>query len=110
MVRISWGYDHNGCYNHLKCLGHAGYGERGTDIVCSAISVLTHTTILAMEQILGLELKLQVDAETGLIDCKWVNKPELTDKVELLIKTILLGLNEIKCQYPEHLSLGEAEV
>ena len=47
----------------FKSAGHAGYAEEGSDIICSAISVLTINTINSIEQFTdALELGLRTMA------------------------------------------------
>lgn len=97
-------------YIGFECSGHAGFGKKGSDIVCAAVSVLTQTTILALERFLSMKLAIEADAKSGYLSCRWQNNPETVEKADLLMRTMVLGLNEIQCQYPEHLELSEMEV
>lgn len=52
--------EENGPNILFECTGHAGYGEKGKDIVCAAVSVMCQTFAqLCME--LEQERKIQVD-------------------------------------------------
>jgi uncharacterized protein YsxB (DUF464 family) len=110
MVKIIFSHDDLNRYNGFKCTGHAGYEKSGYDIVCAGISALTQTTILALEKILDIDVKVKVNPKTGLLHCQWLNHPATADKSDLLVETMKLGLKEIENLYPEHLSLSEAEV
>jgi uncharacterized protein YsxB (DUF464 family) len=96
----------------FRCLGHAEFSENGLDIVCSAISVLTQTTIIALDELVRIPLTIEQDPEAGLIDCGWdaaIAGPE-QEQAQLLVKTMCLGLREIERIYPENMSLSELEV
>jgi uncharacterized protein YsxB (DUF464 family) len=110
MISFSIKRDHNNRINGFTCSGHAGYAEKGTDIVCAAVSALTQSAILALERLIGIKLRLKVDSKTGFLDCSWENLPQKTGQSELIIKMIALGLAEIQKQYPDHLNVDEVEV
>lgn len=110
MVLFSIKRDRNNRINGFTCSGHAGYSEKGTDIVCAGVSVLTQSAVLALEKLAGIKLKLKTDAKTGFMDCSWNNFPDKTGQSDLLIGMVILGLTEIQKQYPDHLSVNEVEV
>ena len=64
----------------------------------------------ALEEILQLPLAVEADASTGYLKCTWVNKPDRCAQIQLLMKTLILGLKAIQAEYPNHISLGEMEV
>ncbi|HYH02601.1 MAG TPA: ribosomal-processing cysteine protease Prp [Bacillota bacterium] len=97
-------------YIGFICSGHAGYGESGYDIVCAAISILTHTIAASLESIVGLPLRVKADENQGYLECTWDPQPDKAEQSDLLIKTLILGLSEIHEQYPDHISLCEMEV
>lgn len=117
MVSITVKWDSAGRVRGFHCEGHAEYcavktGAAGSDgdIVCAAISALTHTTVLALERLAGLTLQIKQDQAEGLLDCSWEREPEFTGKPELLIRAMIIGLTEIQRIYPDCLSLKEVEV
>lgn len=77
--------------------GHAGYAENGQDIVCSAVSALTITTINALSMYTSQVFETDVDEESGRIT---VNFPEpLNHDGELLVNSMILGLRTIENEY-----------
>ncbi len=77
--------------------GHAGYAERGQDIVCSAVSALTITTINALSIYTSQAFETDADEESG---CITVNFPEpLNHDGELLVNSMILGLRTIENEY-----------
>ena len=90
--------------------GHSGYAEEGSDIVCSAVSALTQTTLLGIIQTVGAEAVYKID-ERGSIECRLTEKnPDKLEKSELLIKVMYEGLCNIKESYGKYLSVAEREV
>jgi len=99
--------------NHLKSArevvvqGHALFAPHGTDIVCAAVSVLTQTVALAVEDL--LEMDPDIVMEEGFFS---INAPESVEgdkkeKFDLLMDTMLLGLKETARSYPDHLVYRE---
>jgi uncharacterized protein len=94
----------------FTCSGHAGYAKRGSDIVCAGVSALTHTTLLALEQIIQLPVEVKTETKSNLLDCSWDGNREETEQSALLMKVMQLGLREIQKQYPKYLRVSEVEV
>ena len=86
-----------GRYTGFTFSGHAGYGEAGTDIVCSAISILVINTINAMESLAGAQMEVAANEEDGVIDVVFTHP--VNEKTVLLLDTMLLGLNSIQKEY-----------
>jgi uncharacterized protein YsxB (DUF464 family) len=84
-----------GTYQGFQADGHAGFADAGKDIVCAAISVLSINTVnsietLAHDQVETLE-------EDGRLTCRF---PEgLSDKGNLLMESLILGLTAIEQSY-----------
>jgi len=94
--------------------GHAGYGEAGEDIVCSAISALTQTCLLGLTDVVGLDeqtLNWSVDELKGItciLSCD--TDEEQQTKAGLLFETMEAGLNSIKASYRRSLKIRHREV
>jgi uncharacterized protein YsxB (DUF464 family) len=110
MVSVRLAMDRDSHYSGFVCSGHAAYAKRGADIVCAAISILTQTIMAALEEILQIPLEVEADESSGYLKCTWVNQPDQLERIQLLIKTLVLGLTAIQTEYPNHISLGEMEV
>jgi len=110
MVSVKLAVDHQKQYSGFVCSGHAAYAKHGADIVCAAISILAQTIMAALDEILGLPLEVETDESTGYLKCTWVNQPNQSEQIQLLIKTLVLGLKAIQTEYPNHISLSEMEV
>lgn len=86
-----------GIYRGLTCIGHAGYGNSGEDIVCAAISVLVINTNNSLERLAGIEPAAVINEEEGLLDLRWT--ADENEKMQLLMDSLVLGLSEIMNQY-----------
>ena len=100
---------HNGEYRGFECHGHSGFGYEGSDIVCSAISVLTINTINSIDHLLEDELNVTTDESKGDMQCYFMGKP--SKEASLLIDSMILGLESIGAQYgAQYLRLEIKEV
>lgn len=91
--------------------GHAGYSEKGTDIVCAGVSVLTINTINSFEEILNFDdFTYAVDnTGIGLIEFELTNNLD-DSKGQLLLRSFELGIKSIKEEYMEYIELSYEEV
>lgn len=57
-------YKKHGIYYGFHEVGHAGYGEFGTDIVCSALSAMTMLIVNTIETVWGVDVDYRIDEKT----------------------------------------------
>ena len=90
--------------------GHSNFGVRGTDIVCAAISTLSQTAILALARVAGVEPLWK--KKDGLLECRIPTDadPGSFPACQLVFQTILAGMENIACQYPEYVKVTDEEV
>ncbi|MBQ3602051.1 MAG: ribosomal-processing cysteine protease Prp [Lachnospiraceae bacterium] len=95
MIKVTVSKNSDGVYNSVCIEGHAEYAEHGQDIVCAAVSVLLITAINSIESFTNDE-KEEWDNEgnAGFRIISTVSKES-----ELLIHSLLLGLNGIEKEY-----------
>ena len=90
--------------------GHCGYADAGYDIVCSAVSALTQTAAMALEQILHLQIALEI--EEGEMTC--ILPAQMDDGIyrqaQLILETMLLGLRDIAETYSDYINISERTV
>ncbi|MDD2980507.1 MAG: ribosomal-processing cysteine protease Prp [Hespellia sp.] len=92
----------------FNAIGHAGSADEGQDIVCAAASVLMVNTINAIEAFASDDSSLVSDDKEGLVDFT-LSKPPTHD-AELLLKTMILGLEEIANDYKDYINIDFREV
>ncbi len=85
--------------------GHALYAPHGEDIVCSAVSVLTQTAVLALKELVGAELKVSITE--GNMVCRVIPSGDAVkrEKTSLILESMLLGLRETEKSYPDFLKI-----
>jgi uncharacterized protein len=79
--------------------GHADYSKRGSDIVCSAVSVLVINTINSIEQFTSDEFSIEQDEKKGFIEFHVIS--QVSEKTNLLMNSLELGLSGVADNYTE---------
>jgi hypothetical protein len=109
MTTVTLFNDISGDHKGFEISGHAGWAEKGEDIVCAAVSALSITTVNAIETYVlqDGEYEEAVDAETGQI----IFMLKRTDHdTQLLIDTMMLGFKQMEERYPKYIRLKTKEV
>ncbi len=107
--------DNKGNITRYRIYGHSGYEEKGKDIVCAAVSVLSQTALRALVEVIGIcedDIDFYIDAENAVLD---VNIPSNLDEVtksevEIILKTLEVGIESIIEIYPKYVTLRYREV
>lgn len=85
--------------------GHSGYAEAGEDIICAAVSSLTHPPVRSIEDY--LKKKISYDAEDGYLSVE-IFDPD--NRTEAILRTMRVGLKEWQKQYPKYVCIEEIKV
>ena len=93
-------------YVSFECKGHAGYMNKGRDIVCSAISMLTINTANSIMTL--TDTKITVDEKDGFISWRFEDVPGR--EATLLMDSLLIGLRSVEEEYKRFLTLSVEEV
>lgn len=103
-------YNNNGNILGLEVSGHAGYAKKGEDIVCAGVSVLMYTLLNSLEELLNISTDCVVSS--GHIKYFLPNdiKKETFEKSQLIFKTIIVGLKNIRDSYNSYIYVLEKEV
>ena len=109
MVRVTILKDHNNICRGFETNGHAGYADKGQDIVCAAVSALTINTVNSLEQFTKEQFDLKSDETKGMIAVRFTHEPD--EKAALLLSSYELGMQGIAEHYgTKYLSLEMKEV
>lgn len=93
------------CRNEDICAvevkGHAGYAKHGRDIVCSAVSAVVQTALLAIIDISDEKVRYTVNEEEGYV---YFETPEPKDREERIkqqavLRAMKLGVEDIEKGY-----------
>lgn len=94
----------NNAKRTLTVEGHANYAEKGKDIVCSAISVLTDTlykTLKSYEQT-ALREPVKLKEKDGYKQIKYSVKSKYEQNIAIVLFTILNGYEGVANTYPDY--------
>ncbi|MEJ8303133.1 ribosomal-processing cysteine protease Prp [Saccharibacillus sacchari] len=93
----------------FKVEGHAGYADRGEDIVCSAISAITVGTVNSVEVLAGTEMKTRM--KNGFLSGTLppMESDELKTKAQVILESMVVMLKTIETSYREYIRLDEAK-
>ena len=93
----------------IESKGHSGYSERGSDIVCAAVSVLMQALLLGLSEIAKIkDLKIKIDDEIPLIKISW--PPEQNEKISLLTATTAQSLKIIANENSDYMKIRTEEI
>jgi uncharacterized protein YsxB (DUF464 family) len=93
----------------FRCIGHSGYAESGSDIICAGVSALVINTINSIDAFTSSTYHLDTEESSGMIDFE-LNQAAEHD-TQLLIRSMILGLQGIQSDYGnEYLILDFKEV
>lgn len=102
MTTVSFYTSTNG-WQGFEAVGHANSAAYGEDLVCAAVSVLTQTAILGLQEVLGINCSLYSAEQAGVLAC--VLPQDLDAKswadAQLVLQVLHTGLLAI-VQEPEY--------
>lgn len=108
MISITILENSSGNYKGLISEGHAGYAERGSDIVCASVSILIMNTINAIETYTRDVIEVESNEEEGYIGMRFVN--DISEESTLLMDAMILGLSGVEDQYGKYVKILIEEV
>ena len=87
--------------------GHSGYAEAGSDIVCAAVSALTQTMLNGLKNVLKAPVMFDQDDDGAFIEASLTPEAsqEQIRQAQLLLVTLLEGLQAIQRGYPRNLRI-----
>ena len=97
MIKVLVSIDKECDYKSIEFSGHALFANHGNDIVCAAVSILAINTLNSIEVFCRDKVEVLDDAQKGYL--KLIFKSKLSDNANLLIKSLMLGLDGISHEY-----------
>ena len=99
---------HDRSIGGYEVTGHAGFDERGRDIVCAGVSAVTVGTVNAAEEVAGVQLDV-VMREDGYLR---VQVPEGLDaerqqRVQLQLESMVVMLESIRQSYGAYIAMKD---
>ncbi len=90
----------------IKVEGHSGWGVKGTDVVCSAVSAIIQTAIVAITEV--AKIHQDIEQRDGFLESTITIKGADSDSLnafKIILETMLLGLRCILDNYPGTLAI-----
>ncbi len=110
MVKVTFYRDRDAVITGFRMDGHANYQKSGGDIVCSAVSMISQSTLIGLHEVAGI--KVVFTKRDGFLSCS-IPK-DLTEEQGVMAKAILgtmkAGLLNIKKNYGRYVDIDEEEV
>ena len=108
MIKVTIYQDSEQKISRFLMQDHAGYAESGSDIVCAAASALAQNTVNSIEQFTDDAFTVDVDEVSGGLDLRL--EPGYSKETELLLNSLILGLQGIEEEYMEYIDVIFEEV
>lgn len=90
-------------YCRVRVSDHAGYGEEGSDIVCSAVSSMLMLTLNTVTERFGCKADIKADEDGATVDAKVF---DYTPEAEGIIKQFAWEVWELSQSYPENVTVN----
>ena len=94
---------YNDGYKNLKITGHAGYADKGKDIVCASAS-----SIILSSLNLAIEFNNDVKYTDDLNKIEIINNTN-DENVTKVFSNMILSLEELERQYPDNIKISKGE-
>lgn len=93
----------------VEVTGHAEYAEEGSDIVCAAVSANLALTSCLLSDVMGLEIKTEVEEETARIRIELPAKLDEAEEVQAqnALDALMLYFINLKAQYQDFIEVME---
>ena len=89
--------------SEIRLNGHAGYAERGNDIVCAAVSALVQTLIYSLEELAIDDIEIVTENK----QIRSIKYRDLSTTAMLLVNSFFIGVNMIAENFPENVKVIE---
>ena len=110
MVKVEF-FRSSGKIVSFKIKGHAmpREAQMEVDLVCAAISAISQTTIIGIEEV--LKIKAKYDIKDGFLNLNLGNQTlEDVERCQVLLETMVLGLKSIEITYSDYIKVETEEV
>ena len=94
---------YNDNFKNLKITGHAGYADKGKDIVCASASSIILTSIN-----LAIEFNKDVIYTDDLNKIEIINNTN-DENVQKVFSNMILSLEELERQYPDNIKISKGD-
>ena len=86
--------------DNITISGHAGYAEKGKDIVCAGVTALAQTLVGAITSLTIDKPAYILDPGVFIIETK-----SLSEKSKILIDSFFIGICQIIREFPDYIQI-----
>lgn len=113
MIEIQFFQNSSNNYTEIIMTGHAGYADKGYDIVCAAVSSQIISVENSLTTLLDIGVRTQVDEVAGgylkLTLPKDIS-PEKNAEAQLLLRHLYFAYEVLAANYPEFITLKTTNI
>ena len=93
----------------FECRGHSGFGCRGSDIVCAAVTSAVRLVECTVNDVLGLGAAVGIDNENASVSLRLPEKlsPGAENTCQTVLTALMVYLTGLKEEYPENIDVLE---
>ena len=108
MIKITITREDDDRIKSVTSVGHSGYAEEGSDIVCASVSVLLQNAQKTFEEILNIDTFYTVDTNKPSLSITLPNlSGENLKMADLIMKSTVNGLYDLFDTFPKHINIKE---
>ena len=101
MITVTLHRSPNGYIRRFTASGHSGFGEKGSDIICAAVSAIAQTTIGSLQDLAALQPFYRLD--DGLVECQTIDPDDMAPEQYKIARTLTdafaVGCQQISNSY-----------
>ena len=87
--------------------GHSGYGEKGQDVICAAISAIVTMAEATINDVCGAKAKVRVKEEDARVTLTLPAACDEEESVQAVLAGMLLTLCSMRDDYPDYIEVLE---
>ena len=107
MTKITIFYENENTICGFRIEGHSGYSEKGSDIVCAAVTTASMTVVNGLSDVVGIKVKTKI--RDGFLECTLPDNLGEAERygAKVLTDSMLLTLKNIEEQYKDYIVIIE---
>lgn len=103
MTKIAIYQNSGGQIVSCEISGHTRTAEKGSDIVCAAISALSQAALLGLVRYAKAEVDYTIKADEGYLQMSLLTEPGR--ETEAILQTMSIGCGEIAKEYSKNVTI-----
>ncbi len=106
MIVLTLKLTESGNYAGFTVKGHSGSAPRGKDIICAAVSAITQSALIGLDEVANIPNTYTIS--DGFIKCELPDNIDeaKAQKAQVILQTMHLGVQSIREQYPEFVRIN----